>query len=67
MWQTWHHEIIWNFMFVFLTENHPNLLAYEETQPTHKALFFDMQRYHNREIKLGISARFFSPTNAPIY
>jgi len=42
-------------MFVFLIQNHPNLLACEETQTPHKALCFDMQRYPNRDITLGIS------------
>jgi hypothetical protein len=43
-------------MFVFFTQNHPNLLAYEEAQPPpHKALGFDMQIFPNRDITLRIS------------
>jgi hypothetical protein len=48
-------------MFVLLTQNHPNLLAYEETEPPHKALGFNMQRFPNRDITLGISE--FTLTN----
>ena len=47
-------------MSVFFTQNHPNLLAYEETQTTHKALCFDMQKFPNEDITLGISE--FTPT-----
>jgi len=71
-WQIWHTEIIWNFMFMFLTQNHPNLLEYEETQPPHKALCFGMKRFPNRDITIGISEFTLTyfvlwPTNAQLF